>query len=55
MGFEFDLILKTGLLDFYAKVGNLRSAKRVFAEILERDIVANNAMISAIEFPIYQL
>ncbi|KAK9279058.1 hypothetical protein L1049_012733 [Liquidambar formosana] len=48
MGFEFDLILQTGLLDFYAKVGNLRSAKRVFAEMPERDVVANNAMISAL-------
>ncbi|CAK9142694.1 unnamed protein product [Ilex paraguariensis] len=48
MGYEFDVIVQTGLLDFYAKVGNLKSAKRVFVEMPERDVVANNAMISAL-------
>lgn len=47
MGFEFDVILLTGLLDFYAKVGDLGSAQKVFAEMPERDDVASNAMISA--------
>ncbi|XP_057967933.1 pentatricopeptide repeat-containing protein At1g08070, chloroplastic-like [Malania oleifera] len=48
MGFPFDVILQTGLLDFYAKVGNLRSAERVFVEMPEKDVVANNAMVSAL-------
>lgn len=46
--FGTDVILQTGLLDFYAKVGDLRSAKRVFADMSVRDVVANNAMISAL-------
>ncbi|KAK6935646.1 Pentatricopeptide repeat [Dillenia turbinata] len=48
MGFKFDVILQTGLLDFYAKLGDLMSAKKLFAEMPERDVVANNAMISAL-------
>lgn len=47
MGFEFDMIIQTGLLGFYAKVGDLRCAKRVFTGMPMRDVVANNAMISA--------
>ncbi|XP_055821262.1 pentatricopeptide repeat-containing protein At1g08070, chloroplastic-like [Solanum dulcamara] len=47
MGFEFDVVLLTGLLDFYAKVGDLWSARKVFVEMPERDIIATNAMISA--------
>nr|GMD73220.1 pentatricopeptide repeat-containing protein At3g62890-like [Ipomoea batatas] len=48
MGFQFDVILQTGLLDFYAKIGNLRSAQRVFGEMPERDVIANNVMVSAL-------
>lgn len=48
MGFEYDMILQTGLLDFYAKVGDLKCAKRVFMGMPRRDVVANNAMISAL-------
>ncbi|KAL3517976.1 hypothetical protein ACH5RR_020565 [Cinchona calisaya] len=47
LGFESDVILQTGLLDFYAKVGDLVSARKVFVEMPERDVVANNAMIAA--------
>ncbi|XP_049376690.1 pentatricopeptide repeat-containing protein At5g66520-like [Solanum stenotomum] len=47
MGFEFDVILLTGLLDFYGKVGDLGSARKVFVEMPERDVIATNAMISA--------
>ncbi|MCD9644985.1 hypothetical protein HAX54_033613 [Datura stramonium] len=47
MNFEFDVILKTGLLDFYAKVGYLGSAQKVFVEMPQKDVIANNAMISA--------
>ncbi|OVA17250.1 Pentatricopeptide repeat [Macleaya cordata] len=48
VGFEFDLFLQTGLLDFYSKIGNLGSAKRLFTEMPARDVVAQNAMISAL-------
>ncbi|KAF8410965.1 hypothetical protein HHK36_003503 [Tetracentron sinense] len=48
LGFEADMFLQTGLLDFYSKVGNLNSAKRLFAEMPERDVVAHNAMIAAL-------
>ncbi|KAI3806258.1 hypothetical protein L1987_22157 [Smallanthus sonchifolius] len=46
--FKHDVVLLTGLLDFYAKVDDLSSAKRVFDEMPDRDVVANNAMISAL-------
>nr|XP_043638277.1 pentatricopeptide repeat-containing protein At3g62890-like [Erigeron canadensis] len=46
--FCYDVVLQTGVLDFYAKIGDLTSAKRVFSEMSHRDIVANNAMISAL-------
>ncbi|MFS7964665.1 putative tetratricopeptide-like helical domain superfamily, DYW domain-containing protein [Helianthus anomalus] len=46
--FTHDVVLQTGLLDFYAKVDDLSSAKRVFDEMPQRDVVANNAMISAL-------
>nr|GEU61349.1 pentatricopeptide repeat-containing protein At3g62890-like [Tanacetum cinerariifolium] len=45
---NYDVVLQTGLLDFYAKVGDLNSAKRVFNEMSDKDVVANNAMISAL-------
>ncbi|KAL4558431.1 hypothetical protein LXL04_036631 [Taraxacum kok-saghyz] len=45
--FNHDVVLQTGLLDFYSKIGDLTSAKKVFDEMPQRDIVANNAMISA--------
>ncbi|KAL5982896.1 hypothetical protein ACLOJK_016975 [Asimina triloba] len=48
LGFDFHLFLLTGLLDFYAKVGDLWSAKKVFDGMAERDVVAHNAMISAL-------
>ncbi|XP_031380724.1 pentatricopeptide repeat-containing protein At1g08070, chloroplastic-like [Punica granatum] len=48
VGFEFDVILQTGLLDFYAKAGDLPSSRKVFSGMPERDVVADNAMISAL-------
>ncbi|PWA91311.1 tetratricopeptide-like helical domain, DYW domain protein [Artemisia annua] len=36
------------LLDFYAKVGDLSSAKRVDNEMPRKDVVANNAIITAL-------
>ncbi|CAI9107121.1 OLC1v1006409C1 [Oldenlandia corymbosa var. corymbosa] len=47
LGFEEDAILQTGLLDFYAKAGDVNSAEHVFEEMPDRDIVAGNAMIAA--------
>ncbi|KAL6955358.1 hypothetical protein U1Q18_041328 [Sarracenia purpurea var. burkii] len=49
LGFVSDMILQTGLLLLYAKVGHLGLTKQVFAEMTERDVVANNAMISALK------
>ncbi|KAD6119912.1 hypothetical protein R6Q59_025951 [Mikania micrantha] len=46
--FKYDVVLQTGFLHFYAKVDDLSSAKRVFDEMPHRDVVANNAMISAL-------
>ncbi|VFQ61233.1 unnamed protein product [Cuscuta campestris] len=48
MGFQFDVVLQTGLLDFYSKIGDLRLARRVFNEMSEIDVIANNVMISAL-------
>lgn len=48
VGFDSDVILQTGLLDFYAKAGDLPSARKVFDGMHQRDVVANNAMISAL-------
>lgn len=48
MGFRLDVILQTGLLDFYGKVGDLRCARKMFAEMLQRDVVADNAMVSVL-------
>ncbi|KAF5182871.1 Pentatricopeptide repeat-containing protein [Thalictrum thalictroides] len=44
LGFGFDLFLQTGLLDFYSKVGDLGSAKLLFDEMSERDVVACNEL-----------
>lgn len=48
VGFESDVILQTGLLDLYAKAGNLPSSRKVFDGMHQRDVVADNAMISAL-------
>ncbi|PWA43236.1 tetratricopeptide-like helical domain, DYW domain protein [Artemisia annua] len=45
---RYDVVLKTGLLEFYAKVGDLSSAKRVYNEMPRMDVVGNNAMISTL-------
>lgn len=48
VGLAFDLFVQTGLVDFYGKVGNLRSARGVFDEMTDGDVVASNAMITAL-------
>ncbi|XP_047328775.1 pentatricopeptide repeat-containing protein At5g66520-like [Impatiens glandulifera] len=44
----FDIVAQTALLDFYSKLGNITFARRLFDEMPERDIVVNNAMLSAL-------
>ncbi|KAJ0765220.1 putative tetratricopeptide-like helical domain superfamily, DYW domain-containing protein [Helianthus annuus] len=48
MGFDSDVVLETGLLDFYAKIGDLSCARKVFDEMSQRDVVACNVMISVL-------
>ncbi|KAJ0985997.1 hypothetical protein J5N97_004353 [Dioscorea zingiberensis] len=48
-GFNEDSYVQTALLVFYAKCGNLIVARKVFDRMLERNVVAWNAMISGYE------
>ncbi|PKU78755.1 pentatricopeptide repeat-containing protein At3g62890-like [Dendrobium catenatum] len=48
LGFVSNLFLMTGLLDSYAKRGSLGSAEKLFDEMVEKDVVACNAMIAAL-------
>lgn len=45
-GLGSDVYVCTALVDFYVKCGCLKEAREVFDEMLERDVVAWNAMIS---------
>ncbi|KAI4295563.1 hypothetical protein L6164_035598 [Bauhinia variegata] len=45
-GIESDLILKTSLVDMYAKFGDIDAAHQLFMEATDRDILMWNAMIS---------
>ncbi|KAL4190453.1 hypothetical protein AMTRI_Chr07g24860 [Amborella trichopoda] len=45
LGFSFDLFVQSGLIRFYAECGFIDCSRRVFDEILERDIVIWNTMI----------
>ncbi|CAN4076138.1 unnamed protein product [Withania somnifera] len=48
LGFESSVFAKNTLMDFYAKCGgNLGSARKVFDEMSERDVVSWNTMIGA--------
>ncbi|XP_031280273.1 pentatricopeptide repeat-containing protein At1g34160-like [Pistacia vera] len=47
-GFFADALLGTTLLDVYAKIGDLCSAKKVFDEMLVRDIASWNALIAGL-------
>ncbi|KMT06861.1 hypothetical protein BVRB_6g152020 [Beta vulgaris subsp. vulgaris] len=44
-GFMVDMLFQTTLMDVYCKVGEFRGAKKVFDEMLKRDIVSWNALI----------
>lgn len=45
-GYGGNLLVQTALVDFYAKIGLLEYARRVFDVIAERDLVSWNALIS---------
>ncbi|KAL5703761.1 hypothetical protein ACHQM5_022275 [Ranunculus cassubicifolius] len=45
-GFESNGYIQSGLIDFYAKTGNLENAKEVFDGILVKDPVSYNCLIS---------
>ncbi|KAL5975475.1 hypothetical protein ACLOJK_019797 [Asimina triloba] len=45
-GFVSNIFIQTGLIDFYAKIGDLDSAKCVFDEVFVKDPVAYNCLIS---------
>ncbi|KAJ0086835.1 hypothetical protein Patl1_07952 [Pistacia atlantica] len=47
-GFFADALLGTTLLDVYGKIGDLCSAKKVFDEMLVRDIASWNALIAGL-------
>ncbi|KAM1005823.1 hypothetical protein ACFX14_002739 [Malus domestica] len=47
-GFGADVLLRTTLLDVYAKVGDLEFAQKVFDEMGQRDIACWNALISGL-------
>lgn len=48
LGFGGDVLLRTTLLDVYAKVGNLGFAHKVFDEMRQRDIACWNALIAGL-------
>ncbi|XP_008805285.2 pentatricopeptide repeat-containing protein At5g39350-like [Phoenix dactylifera] len=45
-GYGGNLVVKTALLDLYAKMGHMELSKRVFDDMSERDVVSWNALIS---------
>ncbi|CAJ1948970.1 unnamed protein product [Sphenostylis stenocarpa] len=45
-GIKEDMILRTSLVDMYAKCGDIDTAQRLFAAAMDRDISMWNAMIS---------
>ncbi|KAL3645158.1 hypothetical protein CASFOL_010338 [Castilleja foliolosa] len=46
LGFGFNDKVKTGLVDMYAKNGNLKAARVLFDELTDRKLVSWNAMIT---------
>jgi pentatricopeptide repeat protein len=46
-GFEFDVFVRSSLVDMYAKCGNLEDAHQVFDKMSQRDLVSWNVMISS--------
>ncbi|GMH26574.1 hypothetical protein Nepgr_028417 [Nepenthes gracilis] len=48
-GLEFDLFVSNALINMYAKLGWLEHAQRVFYQMVVRDLVSWNSIISAFE------
>lgn len=48
-GFRLDEFVQSALVSFYAKIGELRFARKMFDEMPQRSIVAWNSMISGYE------
>lgn len=48
MGFGSEVVLQTGLIDFYSSLCRVDETKRVFAEMGERDVFSWNSMIVAL-------
>ncbi|CAN6452667.1 unnamed protein product [Victoria cruziana] len=46
MGFGSNVVVRTGLVDFYGKLRDMDSAECAFNEILWKDVVSYNALIS---------
>ncbi|XWS13187.1 hypothetical protein CRYUN_Cryun36dG0016100 [Craigia yunnanensis] len=47
LGFQQDIFVQTSLLDMYSKCSDLASARNVFDEMLTRNVISWNTMISA--------
>ncbi|KAA8540940.1 hypothetical protein F0562_024922 [Nyssa sinensis] len=47
-GFHSNVFVQTGLIDFYAKIGDLESGKQIFDEILVKDPICYNCLISGL-------
>jgi pentatricopeptide repeat protein len=45
-GFDLDVMVRTALIDMYAKCGSVDSAQQLFAKMSQRNVVSWNAMIA---------
>ncbi|XP_026402194.1 pentatricopeptide repeat-containing protein At4g33990-like [Papaver somniferum] len=48
-GLEFDVFVSNALINMYAKLGELVSSRKVFGQMIARDLVSWNSLISAYE------
>eukprot|EP00250_Pteridium_aquilinum_P017138 c23471_g6_i1 orf=912-3110(-) len=46
-GYEWDLVLRTSLVNMYAKCGSIDDSRRTFGRIPKRDVVCWNTMLAA--------
>lgn len=46
LGMEFDIVVRTALLDMYAKNGSLKESIKLFSLMSDKNVVTYNAMIS---------
>ncbi|KAL3646279.1 hypothetical protein CASFOL_011459 [Castilleja foliolosa] len=49
-GFGYNVVVKTAVLDFYSKIGEMGNARKVIDEMPQPDLVAWNALISGYSF-----